>query len=132
MAEQRRTDDQIKERLATLEASNRYHKDALDEISKTLKEVVKIQGMLANQREEMLKISESLNSYGDIVHQQDKLISTTIMEVQTSKEEISELKREIKDIQEQSKANTRFVKNASWVLTTILAPLVIAMIATLL
>ncbi len=126
-----RTTDHIKERLATLEAANKYHKDSLDEISKTLKEVVKIQGMLANQREEMLKISESLNSFGDVIHQQDKLLSNTMLEVQSTKNELHQLKDELKECQIKTANNTRFVKNASWVLTSILVPLVIAVVAAL-
>lgn len=131
MPQQNNQNDHIKERLATLEASNRYHKDSLDEISKTLKEVVKIQGMLANQREEMIKISESLNSFGEIIHNQDKLLSNTMMEVHNMKEEIAAIKKELEETKAESTNNSRFVKNASWVLTSILVPLVIAVAAAL-
>ena len=46
----------IAERVASIEASNKHTKETLTEISKSLKEVVKTQNILASQKEELTKL----------------------------------------------------------------------------
>lgn len=123
--------DKTKERLASLEASIQYHSNALEETSKTLKEVVKTQAMLANQREEITKITSGLSWASDLLHAHDKELSNRAITIDTLHRDVDELKKANKELREQVKANARFIKTVSTIALAILTPTVATILGVL-
>lgn len=123
--------DKTKERLASLEAVIQYHSNALEEISNTLKEVVKTQAMLANQREEITNITSGLSWASDLLHNHDKELSNRAIAIDVLHKDVDELKETNKELQDQVKANARFIKTVSAIGLAIVAPSAATILAIL-
>lgn len=124
--------EDIKERIKSLEVSNSFHKESLSEINKTLSEVVKVQHMLANQREQIVKIADSLETLTKSMHDYDKRLNQYKFTLSEIEKDFGELLVEFNKTKEKTERNSRFVKTAGYVLTGILVPLVIAVIKSIL
>lgn len=116
----------INERVASLEAANEFNKESLQEISNTLKEVVKTQALLANQRDEMLKIAESIRELSALVHDHDKSMSNISYRTQELEVKVKSLDTGLDETKSEAKSNTKSLRIAVGVLTTIVIPLSIA------
>lgn len=124
--------EDINERVASLEVSNTFHTESLVEISNTLKEVVKVQAMLANQREQIVKIVESVESMSKNMHEYDKRLNQYKFTLGEIEKDFDQLLVQFNETKSRSEQNARFVKTAGYVLTGILVPLVITVISRIL
>ena len=120
-----------KERLATLEAAIKYHSHSLDDISKTLKEVVKIQAMLANQRDEILQMTKSLDWVVESTYRQDKDLSNEKLKIESLRGKLDKAVQENNTLGEQVKTNTRIIKLAIAILVLVVAPSGVAFLASI-
>lgn len=119
-------DPRINERVASLEAANEFNKESLQEISATLKEVVKTQSMLANQRDEILKIAESVRKLSNLVHDHDKDIANLTYRLHQAEIEAKQTSELLQQTRDESRANTRILRIAVGVISTAMVPLGIA------
>lgn len=122
--------EDMKERIKSLEVSNSFHKESLSEIHSTLNEVVKVQHMLANQREQIIKIADSLENLTSTMHEYDKRLNQYKFTLGEIEKDFGELLVEFNKTKESTEKNSRFVKTAGYVLTGILVPLIIAAFKT--
>ena len=112
----------IKERLSVLETANKFHQESLDEISTTLKRVVETQAMLANQREELIKISDSLHNLTEKVNSHETTLQKYEMKIDHMADRMNTVDDEVEEISKQTQQNTRFVRIATYVVTSIMVP----------
>lgn len=118
----------LRERMASLEATNNFHRETLNDISVSLKEVVKTQHVLANQRDEIYKL---INVVGEV---QKEIVDIkqrsfeSSYKVNENREEIAELKVKIKEMNSAVTENTNFVKTVAKIITFIGIPLIIAVV----
>lgn len=122
---------QTKERLATLEATIKYHTNSLEEISNTLKEVVKIQSMLANQREEILQMTKSLDWVTEAAYRQDKELSNERIKIDAIRSRLNIAMQENAELSNQVITNSRIIKIFSVIASLIIAPIVVAIVISL-
>jgi len=112
----------ISERVASLEAANEFNKESLQEISNTLKEVVKTQTLLANQRDELLKISDSVSQIAEMLHRHDKELSNIKYRLAETEKELGRIKDELKATQQEASNNAKTLKIAIGGLTSVVIP----------
>lgn len=122
----------INERIKSLEVSNEYHREALNEISNTLKEVVKIQSMLASQREEIVKIAQSIDSITRSLHDHDIRLGQSKMTLEEIRKDFDQLNSDFNETKQKADNNARFTKLVTGIVTLVGVPLVIAIITKIL
>lgn len=123
-----RIEQNLRERMASLEATNNFHRETLNDISSSLKEVVKTQHVLANQRDEILKLVKTV---ADIQHSmsaynQDNFEVAFKINSLTAK--VASLENGHVEVRKEVTENTHFVKLATKVITVILIPIVVSII----
>jgi len=124
-------EDIMKERVRSLEVANEFHKDSLADISKTLGEVVKVQTMLANQREQIVKIVESLENITRSMHEYDKRLNQYKFTLDEIEKDFGQLLSEFSKTKEKTERNSRVVKIGGYILTAILVPMIIGIVTRL-
>jgi len=124
-------EDIMKERVRSLEVANEFHKESLADISKTLSEVVKVQTMLANQREQIVKIVESLENITRSMHEYDKRLNQYKFTLDEIEKDFGQLLSEFNKTKEKTERNSRVVKIGGYVLTAILVPILIGIVTRL-
>lgn|SRR5690554_876640 len=124
-------EDIMKERVRSLEVANEFHKDSLADISKTLGEVVKVQTMLANQREQIVKIVESLENITRSMHEYDKRLNQYKFTLDEIEKDFGQLLSEFNKTKEKTERNSRVVKIGGYILTAILVPMIIGIVTRL-
>lgn len=118
----------LRERMASLEATNNFHRETLNDISSSLKEVVKTQHVLANQRDEILKlvrvvaeIQQEMVSYKQDTFEMKYKVKTTLAKVE-------DMTKRYESMVDKVNTNANFVKNASKVISAIIVPMILAII----
>lgn len=119
------SDASLRERLASLETENMFNKETLGEISTTLKEVVKTQHILANQKDEIEKVVRIADNNQTRINSLENKMALTDAASLAMHEDIDNLKKTIKLIDEKADKNHRFVSSLTKFLTVIMLPLII-------
>jgi septal ring factor EnvC (AmiA/AmiB activator) len=117
----------VGERIAALETTSKHHSFLLDDIASTLKEVVKLQALLANQTEENRQITKNLAWSIDSIHRQDKQLSNEKIKTDTIHDELLIVKKRNSEISEQVKVTNRVLGVLAAVIV-ITVPIVIEII----
>lgn len=116
----------IAERVASIEASNKHTKETLTEISKSLKEVVKTQNILASQKEELTKLVKVVSD----VQQSMRMISDEALkyrfQMERMERDFNEQKESLSEVRETANKNKAHLGLIIKVGTAILIPLIVA------
>lgn len=118
----------IHERVATVEAANRYTKQALQDISLSLKEVVKTQHILASQKEELtklVKVVSDIQSNLSIINETNIQQNFHIDNLRRDNEEVKEELERVSDIVEKNKTHLNLMIKIG---SAILLPLIAAVV----
>ena len=118
----------LRERMAALEASNTFHERTLREIGMSLNEVVKTQHLLANQREDIVKLVEEVREIKIQANDFNNYKDLSKFKLESVESSISDLKREQTSIAKKVEKNTSFISTLVKVGGIILAPLIAAVI----
>lgn len=125
---QRLIEQNLRERMASLEATNNFHRETLNDISVSLKEVVKTQHVLANQRDEITKL---IKSVADI---QTEMINSRQHTFEMSFK-VDEQAKAVRDMTAKYEAlatkvgdNSNFVKLSTKIISAIIVPMILAII----
>lgn len=125
----------LRERMATLEASNAFHQEALHEISSSLKEVVRTQHVLATQKEEIVKLVATVNDTQQAVRGIEGLNAELRYKLDTLAEKnnilveaVDILENDVDVIASKVRANTAFVSNVVKVSLGVISPLIVAVV----
>jgi uncharacterized coiled-coil protein SlyX len=119
---------QINERVAVLESVHAHHKDTLDEITSTLKEVVATQALLAQQRADITRLTETLTSVTKMIHEHEKHLSTLTLRFGEIEKAVVEVTKKQEEATLKTRDNSRFVKNFGMFITAVVVPLALAVI----
>ncbi|MBG24166.1 MAG: hypothetical protein CMF22_12025 [Idiomarinaceae bacterium] len=120
--------DKINERVAVVESVITHQKDTLDEITSTLKEVVATQALLAQQRADITRLTETLTSVTKMIHEHEKHLSTLTLRFGEIEKAVVEVTKKQEEASIKTRDNSRFVKNFGVFITAVMVPLVIAVI----
>lgn len=119
----------MRERMATLEAENAFNRETLTEISGTLKEVVRTQHILANQKDEIDKLVKVTAAAQEDLHTLQQKSIMTEANLQGATKDIDLLQRTVKALEGSVSDNHHFVKTMSKVLTVVVTPVIILFLA---
>lgn len=92
-----KTPENISERIAVVENQQAYHKETLNEISNTLKEVVKTQHTLANQNKDLKKLNDSVDCLIENYHSLEKKYEILNHRLETAENNFNDLKKVERD-----------------------------------
>lgn len=119
-------DQSLRERLASLEATNDFHRETLNDISTSMKEVVKTQHVLANQKDEIHKLVRHMTEVQAELSKTKQDLFEIGFKAQTAAKQISELKSKHDAMANEVESNSFVVKFISIIATTIIVPMAIA------
>lgn len=118
----------LRERMATLEATNDFHRETLNDISSSLREVVKTQHVLANQRDEIHKLIKVVSEIQTDMVSFKQNVFEVEYKSQAQTEQIKMLLDRCKRLREEVDANTHFIKTAAKIISAIAIPMILAII----
>lgn len=118
----------LRERMATLEATNDFHRETLNDISSSLREVVKTQHVLANQRDEIHKLIKVVSEIQTDMASFKQNVFEVEYKSQAQTEQIKMLLDRCKRLREEVDANTHFIKTAAKIISAIAIPMILAII----
>lgn len=128
-------ENNLRERMASLEASNAFHREALSEISSSLKEVVKTQHILATQKEEIVKLVSTVNDtqrevrgvISDNATLKFRLDSLTEKQ-KTLAGDVNRIELDLDEIAMKVRTNTSFVSSVVKIGVAVISPLIVALV----
>lgn len=87
----------LRERLVAVEQQLQFQKEALTEMNDTLREVVKTQHILANQRRDIDQLSSDVRALVSKAHQDDIDNASYTQQTETSAKRIDVLEKQMKE-----------------------------------
>ena len=95
----------LTERVASIEATNKFIVQTLEEVSKSLKEMAKTQNMIILQKEEMRKVTETISDIQKSVVMITQVNYEQTHQLGTLANELKQVKAEIDEISEVAEKN---------------------------
>lgn len=121
----------LRERMAMLEATNSYHQESLKEISASLKEVVRTQHILANQKDEIIKLVDGLRETKEDVASLKSYRDTQLVKYEAMYAKMNEHKMKIRELEESVSQNSHFMKTVTKVSALVLSSSVVAQLVSI-
>lgn len=118
----------LRERMASLEATNNFHRETLHEISSSLKEVVKTQHVLANQRDEILKLVKTVSEVQQNMAVYNQETFELKFQVRSNAELVKTLQTQYLAVKKDADNNTHFVKLLTKIFSVIMVPVILSII----
>lgn len=135
MPDNNNTDNSFRERLASLETSNNHTIQTIREMSASLKEIVKTQHVLANQKEEIIKmvakvsvVEDNVSAIKEEVYHLSTKNELLELKLKQAEEKLTTSSTNASEAKELANRTSNTLKGAIKVITAVIIPLAVGII----